>query len=88
MKIIHCPLNGPRNVQEFVFGGDIVAEPEPDASTKEWSNYVFIENNLCGIVDEWWCHVASSFWFIVRRDRSNDEILATYTVQEYFKEPS
>ena len=26
MKIMHCPLNGPRNISEFVWGGEVRAE--------------------------------------------------------------
>jgi sarcosine oxidase subunit delta len=84
MKIIHCPLNGPRNAQEFVYGGDVVNEPDPDATSMEWSRYVFLEENLCGVVDEWWCHSASSYWFVVRRDRLSDDIIETYSVRDYF----
>ena len=84
MKLIRCPLNGTRNLQEFVFGGDVVAEPEPDAAESDWSNHVFLEANLNGVVDEWWCHVATSYWFIARRDRASDEFIATWTTDEYF----
>lgn len=83
MKIIDCPLNGPRNAQEFHYGGEVLREPAADAPTRDWSQFVFLENNCSGVVDEWWCHMASSYWFIVRRDRTRDEIIATYSVQEY-----
>jgi sarcosine oxidase subunit delta len=88
MKIINCPLNGPRNAQEFVYGGEVELEPETDASTRQWSNFVFLEDNLAGIVDEWWCHSASSYWFIIRRNRTSDEIIATITTKDYFSKES
>ena len=84
MKVIKCPLNGPRNAQEFAYGGDVANEPDPDASVTEWSRYAFLEENLCGVVDEWWCHTASSYWFIARRDRSTDNFIETYSVRDYF----
>ena len=84
MKLINCPLNGPRNAQEFVYGGEVALEPEADASTREWSNFVFLEDNLTGVVDEWWCHSASSYWFIIRRNRSSDEVIATISLEDYF----
>ncbi len=28
MKILTCPLNGPRNIAEFVYGGEVTAMPE------------------------------------------------------------
>ena len=85
MKVIHCPLNGPRNAQEFAYGGEVAAEPGPGAAAADWSRYVFLENNHNGIADEWWCHVPSSYWFIARRDRSDDEFVATYRVSDYFE---
>ncbi len=29
MKLMHCPLNGPRNISEFVCGGEVREEPDP-----------------------------------------------------------
>ena len=84
MKVIRCPLNGPRNAEEFVYGGDVLAEPDAEATAREWSRYVFMEDNSSGVVDEWWCHAPSSYWFIARRDRSRDEFIATCTVSDYF----
>ena len=43
MKIMNCPLNGPRNISEFVYGGTV--RPMPDAgscSDGEWADYVFL----------------------------------------------
>jgi len=34
MKLINCPLNGPRNAQEFVCAGEVKNEPVQDADTK------------------------------------------------------
>ena len=45
MKILNCPLNGPRNISEFVWGGEVKAMPAPaDATARDWADYVFIEN--------------------------------------------
>lgn len=88
MKIIRCPLNGPRNLQEFAYGGEVCDEPAADAPTPEWASHVFYQDNRRGVVDEWWCHTASVYWFVVRRDRSNDEIVATFSPSEYFRAQS
>ena len=46
MKIMNCPLNGPRNISEFVWGGEVKAMPDrADASDRDWADYVFLENN-------------------------------------------
>jgi len=70
MKVMNCPLNGPRNISEFAWGG-------------EW---LFLENNEAGVVREWWCHVPTSFWFIAERNTVTDEILKTYPAGELFKD--
>ena len=85
MKIMTCPLNGPRNISEFIYGGEVVAMPDPNRSTDaEWADYVFLEENRAGVVREWWCHAPTSFWFIAERDTVRDEILRTYPAGEIF----
>ena len=85
MKIMTCPLNGPRNISEFVYGGEVVAMPDPNRATDaEWADYVFLEENRAGVVREWWCHAPTSFWFIAERDTVRDEILRTYPAGEVF----
>ena len=57
MKIMTCPLNGPRNISEFVYGGQVKAMPDnQNVSDAEWAHYVFYEKNDIGIVLEWWMH--------------------------------
>jgi sarcosine oxidase subunit delta len=84
MKLIECPLNGPRNAQEFICAGELKQEPAQDAGSATWANYVFLENNRKGVVHEWWCHVASSYWFIVTRDTATEEIIATQSPSDFF----
>jgi sarcosine oxidase subunit delta len=86
VKILNCPLNGPRNISEFVWGGEVKAMPGPGASDHDWGAYVFLENNSAGIVREWWCHVPTSFWFIAERNTVTDEIVRTYPAGELFKD--
>jgi len=85
MKLIDCPLNGPRNAQEFVCAGEVKPMPDPHAcSDAEWVDYVFLENNTAGVVREWWCHVPTAFWFIAERDTVTDTFLRTYPAGELF----
>lgn len=87
MKILDCPLNGPRNISEFVCGGEVKAMPDPNGcSDAEWGAYVFLEDNTAGLVREWWCHVPTSFWFIAERNTLTDEIVRTYRAGELFRE--
>jgi len=85
MKIMHCPLNGPRNIAEFVCGGEVLAIPDPVSGTdREWAAYTFIERNHCGVVHEWWLHAPTSYWFIAERDTATDEIIRTYAAAQLF----
>lgn len=87
MKIMPCPLNGPRNIQEFICAGPVEPHPDPNRCTDhEWTEYVWMEENLDGVVREWWCHVATAYWFIAERNTVTDEILATYPADRVFSE--
>ncbi len=86
MKLLNCPLNGPRNISEFACGGEVVAEPDSRrCSDREWADFVFTENNTAGVVREWWLHTATAYWFIAERDTTTDEILRTYPAPELFR---
>ena len=85
MKIMTCPLNGPRNISEFAYGGEVVTEPDPaTCGDAEWTAYVFFEDNRAGVVREWWYHVATAYWFIAERDTVSDEIVRSYPATEVF----
>ena len=87
MKILTCPLNGPRNIAEFSYGGEVAAMPDPNAcSNAEWADHLMMEDNTAGIVREWWCHIASAYWFIAERNTVTDEIIRTYPASEMFKQ--
>lgn len=59
--------------------------PCPDhASDDAWSDFVWMSNNTAGVVLEWWCHIATAYWFIAERNTVTDEILKTYPTSEYF----
>ena len=85
MKIMNCPLNGPRNISEFQCGGEVKTAPdERTCSDKDWAHYLFLEDNIAGEVVEWWCHLPTSYWFVAKRDTRTEEILETYSVAQYF----
>ena len=86
MKILNCPLNGPRNISEFIYGGEVTRMPDPIAcSDAEWADYVLMEDNTAGVIREWWYHVATAYWFIAERNTVTDEIFRTYPAREVFK---
>lgn len=88
MKIVHCPLNGPRNISEFSYGGEVKNAPDQmTCSDREWADYVFYEDNRAGEVLEWWFHTPSSYWFIALRNTVSDEIIRTFDAAELYPNP-
>ena len=87
MKILNCPLNGPRNITEFTYGGEFHALPDPVNSTsREWAEHVFFHDNKAGAVIEWWCHTASSYWFLAERNTITDQVLCTFPASKVFNQ--
>ncbi len=83
MKLLDCPLNGPRNISEFTYGGEFHAMPDPAAcDPRVWAEYVFFHKNTAGTIIEWWCHTPSSYWFLAERDTRTDDVLRTFAVDE------
>ena len=79
MKLMTCPVNGPRSISEFAYGGELREMPDPaTASDAVWADYVFNRNSLPGVKHEWWCHTPSGVWFIAVRDTSTDTITRTF----------
>jgi sarcosine oxidase subunit delta len=79
MKILTCPINGPRPMSEFAYGGELREMPDPASVTDaEWTDYVFNRNSLPGVKHEWWCHTSSGVWFIAERDTVSDAVLRTF----------
>jgi sarcosine oxidase, subunit delta len=79
MKIMTCPINGPRPVSEFAYAGELREMPDPDlADDAEWAAYVFNRSGVAGIKREWWCHTPSGVWFIAVRDTANDTVIRTH----------
>ncbi|GLR84623.1 sarcosine oxidase subunit delta [Bradyrhizobium iriomotense] len=83
MKIMNCPLNGPRNISEFTcFGPVHDAFDAQSISDSGWSHYLFYHENKAGIIREWWRHTPSNYFFIAERHTVTDEIVATYSPSE------
>lgn len=79
MKIMPCPVNGPRNITEFVYGGPVVdVEGGNSGDDEAWSEALFAPHGPPGVVREWWCHGPTGTWFIAERNTLTDEILCTY----------
>ncbi len=82
MKLLECPLNGPRPIQEFHFGGGVRPMPEPGLATDAaWAEYVFHRDGAPGVKTEWWYHIPSGTWFLAERNTRTDEVQRTYLPQ-------
>ncbi len=85
MKILVCPLNGPRNITEFSYGGEFRDMPDPaSCDSRKWAEHVFFDRNEAGVVLEWWLHNASSYWFLVERNTITDEVIRTFPASDVF----
>ena len=79
MKLMTCPINGPRVISEFAYGGEVREMPDPaTTSDAAWADYVFNRSGVPGVKKEWWCHTPSGVWFIAERDTTTDAIERTY----------
>ena len=79
MKLLNCPINGPRAISEFAYGGEVREMPNPATTSDEaWADYVFNRNGAPGVKCEWWCHTPSNTWFVAERDTVRDQVLRTW----------
>jgi sarcosine oxidase, subunit delta len=76
MLLIPCPWCGPRNADEFGYGGEVVARPDPaSASPAEWRGYLYLRTNRADWATERWFHrYGCRRYFTVRRHRSSHEV--------------
>jgi sarcosine oxidase subunit delta len=83
MKILICPMNGPRNINEFQSFGPLRANPDPDAtSDQDWARHLFRANNSRGTLVEWWRHVPSNYFFLAERNATTNEVIRTFDPSE------
>jgi heterotetrameric sarcosine oxidase delta subunit len=77
--LIPCPFCGPRNEDEFHYGGQAgVAYPADPAalSDVDWARYLFFRDNPKGAFAERWVHTSGCRrWFQVLRDTATNELL-------------
>jgi sarcosine oxidase subunit delta len=81
---IDCPNCGPRNVQEFRYGGEYNPRPKRPLETADpdWTDYIYMRDNKMGMQKEWWYHRAGcQLWFFAERHTKTNEIEKTYLWQ-------
>ena len=76
--IIHHPILGPRDAQEFVYLGDASLIDRPDgmtASVEEFHDYLYQRTNPAGEHQELWYHEQGDrSWLVVTRNTVTHEI--------------
>ncbi|MGB1883393.1 MAG: sarcosine oxidase subunit delta [Gammaproteobacteria bacterium] len=74
MKIIDCPHLGPRPLTEFAISG--ILDPEPE-NLGEFTpgRWAFERNSVPLERVEWWFHIPSELWFLVRRETASNTIV-------------
>jgi sarcosine oxidase subunit delta len=80
MMLLNCPNCGPRNADEFRYGGELRRRPTAaDGQSREWTDYLYKRQNPRGPLEEWWHHrLGCGEWFIVERNSHTQAIKATY----------
>ena len=82
MLLIKCPWCGPRNEDEFHYGGAAgIAHPANSGALDdvEWARYLFFRPNPKGLFAERWSHAAGCRrWFNAVRDTSTGQFIGSY----------
>jgi len=85
--LLPCPNCGPRDVNEFVYAGEVAVRPRSEQpsqtpSLKELTSYVYFRRNVAGIQREWWFHrFGCELWFQAERDTRTNEVVTTASVE-------
>ena len=86
MIVIPCPHCGPRNHDEFSYGGDATAlqNAAVDAPPADANTQVYLRDNPRGVHRELWRHaLGCGAFIIVERDtRTHDVIAARFSARE------
>ncbi len=76
--LLPCPTCGPRDVNEYVYAGEVTVRPRHDPSLRELSAYVHFRRNVAGVQREWWFHrFGCEQWFQAERDTRTNAVLAS-----------
>ncbi len=86
MLRIACPFCGVRDHSEFTYLGD--AEPQrpahQDQDAKRWFDYVYLRDNPCGKISEYWHHLhGCREWLVVHRDTQTHEIFGAELARDF-----
>ena len=87
MKLIHCPLNGPRNISGVRPGPRGQGHAGPGRRQRRRMGRLRLpRGEPQGRGREWWCHAPTNYWFIGERDTVTDRCCARFDAGELFPE--
>ena len=76
--LLACPNCGPRDVNEFAYGGELTSRPTARPDVRELGAYLYLRRNVAGVQREWWYHrLGCELWFQAERDTRTNEVLLT-----------
>lgn len=75
--LIHHPLLGPRDAQEFIYLGDAALIERPDGGdVAAMHDYLYLRDNPAGLHRELWYHEQGDrSWLVVTRNTLTHEIV-------------
>ncbi len=86
MNKIDCPFCGPRDVEEFHYGGDASKRrPAPEVSDiSAWVDFVYLRDNPDGFHTEFWYHeTGCRSYLVMERNTTNHEVRSVRIVQDH-----
>jgi heterotetrameric sarcosine oxidase delta subunit len=76
--LLTCPNCGLRDVNEFVYGGELTRRPGSRPDVRELGSYLYLRRNVADVQREWWFHrLGCELWFQAERDTRTNEVLST-----------
>lgn len=79
--LLPCPNCGPRDVNEFVYAGELTTRPTAAPTPRQLASYVYFRRNVAGRQREWWFHrFGCAVWFQADRDTRTNEVLGSDVV--------
>ena len=83
MLVITCPHCGPRNSDEYSFGGEAQQRPDAGTDVESWRRYLYVHSNVAGWQTEQWFHVSGCRRFLaVERNTVTNEIRSVRDVDQ------
>ena len=76
--LLPCPNCGPRDVNEFAYGGELTTRPRERPDVRVLGSYLYFRRNVAGVQRKWWLHrLGCELWFQAERNTTTNEVLRT-----------